>query len=248
MTHIGQSTGGTYNGKKRYDLKESGFTTGSAGATYNSNSIINIKESIISSYFGVKEGSIVGEDDNVDEIAEAINGVSFFDNIYVGDDNKYHVSGITGKGVRYYLVQRTGLNELFKKLNGQGEIGKGKALEQTNWRSALSYVTNGTQLYVDEVTDNLTDALYYDYENPTAETNNNLNVNKKNNFNHIIGVYDVYTNLNGNKNIESDYRDEMLDAWSVVPKHTNLLSIVRLYKIQTTSEGNYNDGFFYPKP
>lgn len=217
---------------------------------FNDNkSFITFKETNNSKFnvmFSVSEKEIMGYEDFCSVISEGVE-VRFYDNIkFINNNGKYDLINnvSSSNGVKYIKV---GVNQLkdvmqslmrtryykeqgdYDGLSGDFKFFKTEGnLDPEGWDSVFTVVKDdaNNDKYLYEWN------LYNGYTASTIDTENTV----------IIGICDKYTTYY-DEIVDSNKKGNNTSKLNVVPKHTNRLSVVRVYKGKVNGE-NKNEIIF----
>ena len=145
-------------------------------------------------------------------------------------------------GADDYIYARVPINDIVY-LSQQQPVEYRSSIN--GWQSIHTIDYNGKgRLKDNEITQNLVDATLYNYKKVETldekgvivyvpdEINNGLNPHHGDNGRLlVIGMYDEITSLPGSPYEESDYKEEYHYMGKVVPKHTNRLTVMRIYRV-----------------
>lgn len=221
--------------------------------------------------FEVNEASVSTECIG-DAIANYYNGIRFYDTIGVGDGsnqydengnlivdedgnakynsnlNHYVTTGYSSKGVRYYFVNHNDFKSFIMScanINTSYSLGNDY---EAGWQSIWTRQNNNkSRIFNNEITDRLRSANLWDYSVENYEgKNSGLNPNLRSNADLVIGIYDEYTQLDGDYwDGESDYSAEIANFGGSIPFDIPRLSVVKIYRILANERNTYDNSDYW---
>ena len=170
----------------------------------------------------------------IETIEEELNGVKFYDKVAVTGGTYYYALGNKNSNIRNFFLNETSKNNIEYALNN---IYAGNySYDPIQWKSIHTYVEDSNKakhnLYNREVKAETYSAVTDTAETRTVmERHDHFDITDKNRH-YYLGVIDKYTMLNGDtiNTKDSEYgietTEDALGAYTQVPRHTSVLSII----------------------